>query len=36
MTGDLAALASSDFPTKTVTSEEFLDAVADRVRTALA
>ena len=36
MTGDLAALSSSDFPTKTVTSEEFLDAVADRVRTALA
>lgn len=36
MTGDLAALADSDFPTKTVTSEEFLDAVAARVRTALA
>ena len=36
MTGDLAALAAPDFPTQTVTSEEFLDAVADRVRTALA
>ena len=36
MTGDLAALASSDFPTKPVTCVEFLDAVADRVRTALA
>ena len=35
MTGDLAALADPDFPTQTVTSEEFLDAVASRVRTAL-